>query len=233
MKLKRPGIQHYARRIASGKPFTFSRYGDGEWSAITADGRRRTGSKSHALRIPSMQRAIRRSLRFCPRGPNYIVSLRETCLKASITRWIARNVPDLDWHDCTVLYKASKKGRLYPFVKAIRESPLPKIVVGPTRLRRLNGRVFKLAAFVEVPNRDCWHKRAQIINSVLTVGEPAIITISAGPPAKAFAFQLFKKTHGNSFIIDVGSLWDVYVNKPTRAYQRNMTPKTIRTNLYG
>ena len=180
-----------------------------------------------------MQRAIRQSLRFCPRGPNYVVSLRETCLKPAITRWIARNVPDLTWHDCTVLYKASKKGRLYPFVEAIRESPLPKIVMGPTRLRRLNGRVFKLAAFVEVPNRDCWHLRKQIIANVMSFGKPAIITISAGPPAKAFAFELYKATGGDSFIIDVGSLWDVYVNKPTRAYQRNMTAKTIRTNLYG
>jgi hypothetical protein len=234
MKLIKPGLQYYVERIRNNQPFTFSRYGDGEWSAILNDRRLRTGSDSHSLKVPSMQKALRHSLRYAPRKRNYIVAMRGTVrMHDAADEWVNRCAPGLRWHDCTVLYKASKNGHLYPFIKAIRESHLPKIVIGPTRLRKLNGKVFKLAAFVEIPVRDCWGEHRRIIEQVLNFGKPAIITITAGPPAKVFAWWLYKEIGEHSFIIDVGSLWDIYSGKRTRAYMRKMSPATIRRNLHG
>jgi hypothetical protein len=225
--------------IENSQPFTFIRYGDGEWSAILNDRRRRTGSGSHSLKFPGMQIRLRQSLQQCPRVKNYIVALRQTAMKKPINHWIAQNATGLSWHDCTVFYKASKHGRLYPFIKALRQSKLPKIVVGPPWMRKLNGPVFKMAAHVEIPPRDCWLKHKEIVGRVLDFGEPAIIMISAGPPAKVFAWEFYQEIGKHSFILDLGTLWDVYCTRHngkrirSRQYMRRMTKETIRRNLHG
>ena len=233
MNVFNPGLQYYVNKIKAGQPFCFVRYGDGEWSAITNDGRKRTGTGSHALDIPQLQKALRRSLKEKPQADNYFAALRTSSVKAHAARWLAANVPGIKWHDCTVFYKASKKGRLYPFLEAIREQPLPVIVVGPAWLRRINDKTFTVDRFVEIPWKDCWHQRKPIAQRVLEVGKPAFITISAGPTGKVLAWWLYKKIGQHSTIIDVGSLWDVYAGKRTRQYHKGMKPATIRKNLEG
>jgi hypothetical protein len=171
-----------------------------------------------------------------PQQSNYLVSLRYSALKQKphFLRWIMRNVPNVEWYNCTVFYRASRKGRLHPLIKAIRESGLPVILVGPPWMRKLNGKAFGLSSFIEIPARDCWSMRKQIVDRTLRAAKrPCIISLSAGPPAKVFAYQLFKHVGQKSFIIDFGSLWDVYSGVRSRRYMRGMKPGTIRRNLKG
>lgn len=233
MNIKQPGLQFYVDKIKRGEPFSFVRYGDGEFSAIIGDSRRRTGSGSHSLTIPQMRVDMRKSVLNRHRADNYIMALRQTAMKLPIKKWIRKHIPDLAWHDCTVFYKASRKGRLYPFVKAIRDSGLPIIVVGPPWMRKLNGRVFKLADFIDIPAKDCYRKKDEIVERVLNFGKPAIVSISAGPPGKIMVWELFRRIGQHSFILDLGSLWDVYCGKRSRQYMRGMKPGTIRRNLHG
>lgn len=219
--------------INAHQPFSFVRYGDGEWSAITGDKRRRTSSGSHTLIIPQMRQDLRCSVREHHQASNYVMSLRQTAMKPHIRKWINANAPLVAWHDCTVFYKASRKSQLYPFIEAVRNCGLPIIVVGPPRLRKLNGPVFKLARFVDIPNRDCYHQKKQILKRVLDFGEPAIITISAGPPAKIMVYELYRRIGDHSTVLDLGSLWDVYCGKRSRQYHKSMTKETIRRNLRG
>lgn len=233
MNVKQPGLQFYVDRIKRGQPFSFVRYGDGEFSAILGDNRQRTGSGSHSLTIPQMRADMRKSVLQRHKAANYIMALRQTALKPQIKRWIRQYAPDVAWHDCTVFYKASRKGRLYPFIQAVRDSGLPIVVVGPPWMRRLNGKVFKLADFVDIPARDCYWHKDKIIKRVLAFGKPAIITISAGPPGKIMVYELFRRIGQHSFIFDLGSLWDVYCGKRSRQYMRGMKPGTIMKNLRG
>jgi hypothetical protein len=233
LNIKQPGLQFYVNKIKQGQPFSFVRYGDGEWSAILADGRQRTGSGSHSLTIPQMQADMRKSVLHRHKAANYIMALRQTAMKPPIKKWVRQHAPGVAWHDCTVFYKASRKGRLYPFIQAVRHADLPVVVVGPPWMRRLNGKVFKLADFVDIPARNCYWHKDRIVKRVLSFGKPAIITVSAGPPGKIIVWELFKKIGAHSFIIDLGSLWDVYCGKRSRQYMRGMKPSTIRRNLHG
>lgn len=233
MNIQQPGLQFYVDKIKRGQPFTFVRYGDGEFSAVIGDSRRRTGSGSHSLTIPQMRVDMRKSITQRHRADNYIMALRQTAMKLPIKKWIRKHAPSLVWHDCTIFYKSSRKGRLYPFIKAVRQSGLPIVVVGPPWLRKMNGKVFKLADFVGVPARNCyWHKK-DIVKRILAFGKPAIITVSAGPPGKIIVYELFRRIGQHSFIFDLGSLWDVYCGKRSRQYMRGMKPGTIRRNLHG
>lgn len=232
MHIKRPGLAHYVNMINAKYPFSFVRYGDGEWSAILGDRRQRTGSGSHSLTIPQMRQDLRRSIRQCHQVNNYIVALRQTALKPAIKQWIRANAPTIAWHDCTVFYKASRKGQLYPFIEAIRNCGLPVIVVGPPWLNGLK-KAFVIEQFVNIPRRDCYHKRGSILKQVLEFGQPALITISAGPAAKAWVWQLYRRIGDHSTILDLGSLWDVYCGKRSRQYHKSMKKETIRRNLNG
>ena len=227
----RPGLQYYADRIISGEPFAFSRFGDGEWSAITNDRRLRTGSGSQALNIPSLRRDLRRSITQRPKEDNYIMALRESSLKKRVNQWLGKHGGGIQWHDCTVFYKASKKGYLNPLIRAFRGSELPKVVVGPPWLRKLDGRAFPMAAHIEIPSKDCYKVKRWIVNKTLAFKKPAIISISAGPTGKVLVRELFQHLGQQSFIIDFGSLWDVYCGNRSRQYMRGMTAETIAKNL--
>jgi hypothetical protein len=217
-------------RIKSGIPFSLARYGDGEWSAILNDRRLRTGSGSQALNIPALRRDLRRGITQRPKTDNYFMALRESSIKRSVKQWLNKHAGGIPWHDCTVFYKASKKGWLNPLIKAFRESELPKIVVGPPWLHKVN-RIFPVAVHVRIPARDCYTAKKRIVKQVLAFGKPAIISISAGPTGKVLVRELFWQLGQQSFIIDFGSLWDVYCGRLSRQYMQTMTTETIAKNL--
>ena len=237
MKIKvfSPGLQYYVDRLKNGDPFTFIRYGDGEWSAILGD-RPVTSSGSQRLLLPGLHKWMKLSIKRCPNAANYIVAMRATSLQPAIRRWLDNNAPaHIRWHDCTVFYKASKKGRLYPFVNAVRNLGVPIAVIGPERLRRLDGKVFEIEHFIEIPGRNAFVKHNKIIADALKIPTPAFITISAGPAGKVIAHKLYNETGGRHFTFDLGSLWDPYVGKRTRMYHKGMLrrPAVIKANLEG
>lgn len=230
-----PGLQFYVELIEKRLPFTFIRYGDGEWSAIMRD-RGRTSSRSQDLTPTTLTQMMKKSIYRCPNVGNYFPALRGTSFRAGVQGWLETNQPPyIQWHDCTVFYKASKKGRLYPLIKAVRALGWPIVVVGPERLRKLDGRAFDIAHFVQIPNKNCWTQRKRILAECLQATGPALYSFSAGPATKPLAWQLYGKRGKSSFIIDLGSLWDPYVGKASRTYHKGMLkrPGVIKRNLEG
>ena len=230
-----PGLQWYVDKMNAGDPFTFIRLGDGEWSAIKQD-RLRTSSRSQTLNHSSLKLGMIKVIKQAPRDPRYILSLRPSSFRANIQGWLDNNAPRyIKWHDCRVLYQASKKGTLYPFIEALRNLDVPICVIGPERHAGLNGPVFPIAQHVLIPGRDCWAQRERIVAEALKRKAPACYILSAGPAAKVFAWSLFQRVGQHSWIIDCGSLWDVYLGKASRTYMKGMlaNPAIIRRNLTG
>jgi hypothetical protein len=233
MKLLKPGLNWYVERIQNNQPFTFVRYGDGEISAILNDGRRTTGSRSHRLDMPNMQSQLRRSILKRPASGSYITALRETALNKRFEAWLLKNKAHRGWHDCTVFYKASRKGQLFPLIDAIRKSEYRLVVVGPPHLAKLQS-ALPVSRFIQVPPRNCYKVLGEKIKLVLKEkDDPLIVSISAGPPGKIMAWQLYQHIGQKSFIMDFGSLWDVYCDKKSRKYHKSMGADTIKRNLGG
>lgn len=59
-------------------------------------------------------------------------------------------------------------------------------------------------AFVEIPDRECFSHRRQILSSILAAREPDVVMLQAGPTATVLAFELATR-HGIT-TYDVGSL---------------------------
>lgn len=233
MKVLQPGLRYYVDKINKREPFSWVRYGDGEWSSIFRD-RARTGSGSQSLTDIGLSRAMRKSIAKSWKADNYFPAMRESSLKPKVKQWLLNNQPaHIWWHDCTIFYKSSRKGQLYPFIKALRETDYPIVLVGPPRLQKLN--IFPVAQFIAIPGRDAWKDHPHILRKCKNVKGKALFLITAGPTAKPLVWELYPHCGKKSFVLDMGSLWDVYVGKASRRYMRGMLRRgtEIQRNLHG
>jgi hypothetical protein len=235
MKTITPGLDYYIQRIKSEEPFSFVRYGDGEWSAAILKDRPRTGSGSQALDDVNLQHEMQTSLKNPPLSDTYIMALRPgSVLKSkTISQWLTRNVsPEVQWHDCRVFAHASIKGELYPLIETLKALTIPLVFVGPSWLEKLGG-IFPNAYHLQVPDRDAYRNKQFIYAQILGVLPTALVSLSVGPTTKILISQLFPMMGHKTFLLDFGSLWDVFCNCKSRSYHRSMKPATYRRNLTG
>ena len=229
MKVKTPGLQFYADKLLGGKPFSFVRYGNGEWDCILElYHRTRSGSQRFTK---TLRKALELSLTEKRTGAYYPALqstgfLKRVGLLPNLETWLARNAPDLSWHDGEVFAKASMKGRLFPLMKALKQHRV--VVVGPKWLMKLPF----ASVFVPVRAHDCWQS-ADSIEAQLQGLKNVVISFSAGPATKVLIHRLQPVIGKHSWMIDFGSIWDPYCGVRSRRYHNRMTPAIMRRNLEG
>jgi len=213
-------LEEIAARIRDGRHFSFVRFGDGEWSAILGD----PGANCDGhMYFPELGQRLAGTLK-APRDMYYAMQPYALSRDARrIVRFIHRERIALRWHDADVFHDASCQGRLAPFVRALRGRPV--VVVGPAHLRPLNEQVFPYEHFVEVPARNCFLDMDRIRRQVLDLGgarQGVVYLFSASMPAKVLVYDLFPDLGGQNWLLDVGSLWDVYVGVRSRGVFRKL-----------
>ena len=228
MKVKSPGLQFYADKLRNNEPFSFVRYGNGEWDCILQlYHKTRSGSQRFS---PSLRKALGASLTGKRAGAYYHAmnpSFMERCrILPKAEAWLARFAPGLDWHKCTVFVWESAKGRLFPLVKAMKQHRV--VVVGPKWLKKLPF----ASEFVAVRARDCWQDADAIVAQLRDL-KNVVISFSAGPTAKVLIHRLQPIIGEHSWLIDFGSVWDVYCGHMSRGYHGRMKPEILRKNLTG
>ena len=229
MKVNEPGLRFYVDRIRKAEPFSFVRYGNGEWDCILKlYPRTRSGSQRFT---PALRKALIRSLVQKRSGAYYpaIQStgyLKRLKLLPKLETWLAENSPGLTWHGGEVFTRASRKGKLFPLIEAMKQRRV--VVVGPPWLMKLPF----ANVFIPVAKRHCW---AQVdeIEAQLRGVRNCVISFSAGPAAKALIHRLQPSLGTHSWLIDFGSLWDPFCGVKSRTYHRRLTPALLRLNLRG
>ena len=243
-RLKRPGLQFYVNKLVAGEPFAFVRYGDGEWKVITGhmDEAVLCG-RTHHMNLPGLQNATAVTLTEHPRREENFYLATRCAYKGkpgapeyyAWLQWMwAHRVDDLEFHDCNVFAEASAEGRLWPFVEAIRNLDALRVVVGPRWLKDLD-RVFPVDVFIEIREVDCWHDANRIMSRCVEVEPPAFYSISAGVAANPLCHWLYHyKWYGRqSWILDVGSLWDPFCGVQSRSYHKRLTADVVKSDLGG
>jgi len=225
-----PGIGFYVDYLVNDKPFSLARYGDGEWSVIVQNRGKCVGQ---SLNLPGLRLATIRSIKKAHQDPRYIMACHPKQSQGNIEEWLVQHQPPwLRWKDTRTFYYASFYGKLFPFVDAIRKLNVPRVVVGPPHLRQLHSKVFKVDQFIEIPPVDAWRSKDRILDECKKVKGKVMFSISAGPTSSPLVWELFQEKP-ESFIMDLGSLWDVYVGKPSRSYHAKMSKEIKRCNLQG
>jgi len=224
----KPPLQFYTDALVKDDPLAIARYGDGEWSVIVQNRKKCVGQ---SLNLPGLQEAMVKSIVKAPCDPHYIMACHADQAQGNIEGWLAQNQPSwLKWYDNRTFYLASYRGQLFPFVDALRKLSVPRVVVGPPHLRRL--KAFQIDQFIEIPAVDAWNDIKRILAECKKVEGKVLFSISAGPASSPLVWSLFQ-AKPESWILDLGSLWDIYVGKKSRPYHGKMTKEIIRRNLKG
>lgn len=227
MNIKTPGLKYYVDKINAGEPFSFVRYGNGEWDCILKlYHTTRSGSQKFT---PELRQALSASLTELREGEYYraiqsLSFLERIGILPKAEAWLAENELYIPWHNGEVFTRAAIKGRLYPLVAALKKQRV--VMVGPKWTMKLPF----ANVFVPVRSRNCW-TQVEDIKAQLRDIQNAVISFSAGPTAKVLIHYLYPIIGNSCWLIDFGSLWDPYCGVNSRRYHKRMNPKLLKRNM--
>jgi hypothetical protein len=225
-------INYYAARVADYKPFAFVRYGEGEIKWLVPN------LPIKAKRYPSLKHARGALLQTIVQpieNTNYFVAIQhlwhfEELGKLRIVEdWIKANLPDHDWHYAGVFRDATLQANFYPMFKALEQSDLPLVLVGPKRIGKVD-EVLPIYHHIVTHPTHAFQQIGELAAQILSIVDPAIFIFACSFAAKVLIHRLFERRQ-HSFMIDFGSLYDGYVGFDTRPYHKHMTPELIARNL--
>lgn len=216
-------LSFFVNSLKQNKPFTFARYGDGEWLTILGfygkrnsngctftealsndmiDVLKRQNPYHHAiLKIAKRERPVPYNGGEVPYGGPVI------------QQWLDDNQITMPWYDGDVLLEESLKGKLFPLIEQIREKRV--LYVGNYRLRGLNMRAkgfFPYIAYVEPPPRNAHREMDNLLYQIYRAIRKENIDLigwSSGLAAKVMIDKVYMK-HPEITQIDFGSMFDGY-----------------------
>ena len=208
-------LDRLVARIGAGRPFAFSRWGDGEWSCILGHGGSNCDGHPYSklLRLDLTAVLLAR--------PTYHLGMQAFALRRfgpAIEAWLARRGLGPTWVDADLFAMASWHDELTPLTDALACRAV--ILAGPDYLSALS--LFKIARHIVIPERNCYVATAATLaatDRALRHLPRAVVVISAGMSANILVHRLHA-AHPRATLIDVGSLWEPYVGRATRRYHR-------------
>jgi hypothetical protein len=149
-----------------------------------------------------------------------------------IEKFSVTNNLDIKWTEATFLVAANRQGKLGNFITVLQQRSI--LYVGP---KYLQGVVdvpgLPVKHFIDVPERNAFEARQDTVNKVLVYADKAdFIGFSAGPATKWLIWALYPDIGDTHTMFDLGSIFDGYVGRPSRKYQKRRTwKKIVRENL--
>jgi len=226
----REELEYYVAMMRAGKPFSFSRFGDGEWSAIL--GYNGENCDGHRY-FPELGRDLGAAL---INKQDYLYGMQFRAVKNlgwGISGFLRRNRIRMRWHDADVFHYCDNAGTLFPLVRQLRTMKV--VVIGPKHLRVLAEKVFDYKNFIEVPPKNCYLEKNSIRDAVRAYYDnhgPAVFSFSASMTTNVIIHELFPVMGQTSWLIDFGSLWDTYAGVESRGRKsREYWDTFIKKNL--
>lgn len=204
-------------RVARERPpYTFARYGDGEWISLLQ-------LKCHTKRncdwhyfYPAMGLALKDVLKS---RPNYKLGLQKLATEIYPNEiqgfLLANKLTDLDWVEADVLHRASKKGQLGAFAKECKGA----VWIGPQHLAPV-AEALQAKKFVVIPTENMWESYGEVHHrSINAVKKGDLVLVSCGMPGKILIHAL-QSIHPTATILDTGAIWDPFGGVKSRKYMQ-------------
>lgn len=213
--------------IRDGENFSYSRFGDGEWSAILQN--RKTGAfncDGHQF-FPEMGRRLKNIIES---KPQYWIGMQNLAKEQNEHDSEFQRLYQInDWTDNEVLTRASIRGNLEQFfgvLKMVRVAQNQAIIlVGNKSLK--NQDKFHVTTFIEVAPQNCWLQYKEINEKVgraihaVHKSNP-IILYCASMMSNVLIDDMYKLHYNTITQIDCGSVFDPYVGKLSRSYMKKL-----------
>jgi len=212
MVRERP-LPDFLSQIARHDPFTYTRWGTGEWHAIFGERNgfipKDGGWYFHALCREVSEILLRR--------PQYSLGLSDSTLvefEGRIENYInGLGMWDLDWTLDDKL-KPSTAGDVQQLLATVSNSNL--VMVGPPHLKK-TWWALRYKAFIPVPPKNAYLCKDEIVANTLAALEDirghCVVSVSAGITATLVIDKLFNRVGSRHTLIDFGSVWEPFVRK--------------------
>lgn len=196
------------QKLIDKEPFAFSRWGDGEWSAVAGkQGKNCDGHKYFA----DMGKVLRQIVSI--KQP-YCMGLQP--IKHKLFSLGAKY--EQDWIDADILHNASIDGILTDLYDALKDRNV--VLIGNERHRNLPF----INTFIEVPKVNAWQQSGNVWASCkteMTKGKELVFIFCAGMMSNVLIDSLYK-SYNNATYIDTGSVFDPYLGFNTRSYHKKL-----------
>lgn len=238
LSMKDVPLSEYVNRLKNRDYFSFIRYGDGEWKALIK-GAGMVACRQQVL-SPQIQSDMIRSLTShnLVAYPNLIFGMQGLGLRSYgnlIPEFLQKHrLESIQWIDADVFHFASRDGLLYPLIEQLRKMKV--VVIGPKLLQNLPNGVFRYERFIEVSEKNCYMDqsaiKARILQAHKELKEDVVYVFCCGPLAETLILDLHCQMPKN-FLIDFGSLWDVFCGARTREYtaSKKYTSDILKRNV--
>jgi hypothetical protein len=205
-------VADLARLIADKQPFAFSRWGDGEWHAVTAPSARKANCDGHKY-FPEMGQALADVLK---RRPSYILGFQHwpPRVRRPWCEWLEKQgLTDLKWVEANIFHFAAQAGD-WCF------RAWPDVMLGPSHLRN----VFPSAQFITVPKKNCWLSTGRLMAELADLldlrKEHTVVGYCGSMAANSWIDIMFHEFGDKHSHIDFGSVFDPLGGVYSRRYMR-------------
>lgn len=206
-------VEHYLQLIKDNKPFSMSRFGDGENLCMHPNGWLKVNCDGSAF-LPEIKEPMKQIFRnqypyyhclldcsFDLNGDLFKQFLEETC-------------PDMDFYNGEIWQEMIADGRIEELIKTVSTNHHPVFIGGShfQDIHLLNGFV-NSPIHLEVPNKDSFKEVNQIMQEIsdLFVQGHRMFLFSAGYTSKILIDTLFPFIGSDAWLIDMGSVFDPYL----------------------
>lgn len=205
------------RKLNEREPFTFVRYGDGEWACLfgmdskNCDGNIYFTDLSEALKNIVLSQ------------PQYYMGMQYGALVSDYFGLKDKIYPfiwdlDIDWVNADILHRASEFGKIQPFFDALQNREI--ILVGAEYFDGMQS--IPVADHVVIPDSNCWLEVEEIIaatnEAILDASPGCVVLFMASMAANVMIDRLYQIHGSYTTLIDMGSVLDPYLGIERRRY---------------
>jgi hypothetical protein len=221
--------------MRDGTPFTWSRWGDGEWSCLLQNRPGSANCDGHHY-FPDLGKALKDILES---QPPYFLGLQRLATEQLMGNDEFQRLRGMNqWCNNELLHHASIKGRLGEFFEALKERQVSQEIIlvanahTVKKLLPLGEIGFKS---VVIPEKDCWNKWLDIqyeideaIKSATHINVMPVILYCASMMSNVLIDKTYtycKAVDIGITQIDCGSVFDPYCGRNTRSYHHKLNIK--------
>lgn len=189
-------------------PFTFSRWGDGEWLVVLG---LKPGSR---FDLPKQREELNRILKS---QPKYLMGMQGLALRLmgeQIGTYLDEHTPDIRWMNAEVFHDASMTMD-FSFWDSFKKFP-HNLMVAPKHIKKIWSNT------MEIPEQNCWDKTEEIeeqISQYIEQYPHVTVGFCAGWGANIWIDDLHHKFPQHSYV-DFGAVLDPLCGVLSRKYMR-------------
>jgi len=205
----------FLEKLKNNEPFSFSRFGDGEWNAIFGkNGQNCDGHKYFEDMGAKLSEIVQSSPEYYMGMQNLAMTLRGDAINAFNADL------GIEWIDADCFHKASIKGFFDTFFEALKGRDIT--MVAPDRLFGIDEHI-DFDSFVTIPLNNCWEEKDKIVEDIKSLLEfGRVVLFCAGMPTNVMIDELYQEHGKECTLLDMGSVFDPYCGFSTRSYHKKL-----------